>query len=218
MYYCCKSCSSFFIFLLKGICKLNCFRTPFSCCAFLSFFVTIIPFCFAIASINQENSFKNCDDPPIALHLTIQGICNLINFIFCCYLAHKYSVHNEEKNEENSMFNQTVKLLCLDVFFCLYVFFIIFVIVWTVFGFIWLENLDSNSLCHKFNESLIQMDFATNIVMIVFLFSGFISLCCFGWVAILSSANDLCSAHFKFLFKTLSCDCCKNEEREEFIN
>lgn len=180
-----KCCDS--LFKIGGITCINIkklFETPFSCCTFLSFFLTIIPFILAIVGITKSSAFINCNDPPIAIHLIIEGTCNFINFVFCVYLVFRYRAkykNNEQKNEadrdvdktETNILERTKNLILYDFCFCFYAIFIIFSSIWTAIGFIWFEKVEENSFCYKNNEFTVKMDLLNIVVMIIFIIIGF---------------------------------------------
>lgn len=188
------------------------FATPFSGCAFLSFFITTIPFILAIIGIAQEDAFKNCDDPPIAIHLVIEGVCNLGNFIFCLYLAFKYGAqyNNKEKNNqisadrnidktETNILERTKNLILYDFGVCFYIFFICFSFIWTIIGFVWLGKVEKTSHCYENNAFTIKMDMLNTIIMIIFIITGLFLFCC----TLLVSACDEGSCQIYDL-----CRCC----------
>ena len=74
----CEKCSA---------CIARTFERPFSFCAFLTFFITVLPF---FAAINYFVGAEGECDPNVPLHLLIQGINLLLTFFFVCYLSYKY--------------------------------------------------------------------------------------------------------------------------------
>lgn len=190
---CCGGCCESILKCCGATCDelKKIFNTPFSCCAFVSFFITTIPFILAIIGIARDNAFKNCEDPPIAIHLIIEGICNLGNFIFCLYLAYRYGEkyknhgqnyqdnadRNVDKTETNIL-ERTKNLILYDFGVCFYIFYICFSFIWTIIGFIWLGKVEKGSVCYENNAFTIKIDLLNTIIMIIFIFGGLFLFCC----------------------------------------
>lgn len=199
-----KGCGITFI-NIKKICE-----TPFSCCTFFSFFITIIPFVLAIVGITKRNAFINCDDPPIAIHLIIEGTCNLGNFIFCLYLVSRYGAKykiNGQKNDvdgnvdrtETNILERTKNLILYDSWVCFYMIFIFISLLWTVIGFYWFKKVEESSSCYKNNEFTVKMDLLNIVVMAIFIIAGFFLFC---FILLFSACKEGSCQPYDF------CRCC----------
>mmetsp|Transcript_13548 Transcript_13548/g.25545 ORF Transcript_13548/g.25545 Transcript_13548/m.25545 type:complete len:400 (+) Transcript_13548:819-2018(+) len=172
-------------------CKELCQR-PFCGCTTFNFFVMALPF---VAGVTWgECSMTN-------IHLLIQGILMLINFLICVYLMVKLSKDNPEKKEgPNDTWSKVKHLICYDFVVCSYVFVLIFEFIWNILGHVWLADPGCSS-------SLEAMDYAAIIIMWVWLSLSAMLFCCSVTVAACDDGSCGVDTCLRDCFYCLCCCC-----------
>lgn len=198
---CCSSCGKCCSSCFKECSKI--FDRPFSSCLLLQFIVMFCPFilCWVVAFIE----FNSSCDRPIAIHLIIQGICLLLNFLLIIYLMYKYSTP-QPSLEEKSFTQKLVYLICYDFVICTYIFFLAFEVAWNIVGHYWLadSNCDSSVL-----ESI---DLLGIIINWVYLGLIFLYLLCIGLLHFCEECHcEGCCICFYYL-----CCCCCCFDKPKF--
>ncbi|CAD8141012.1 unnamed protein product [Paramecium pentaurelia] len=217
MYYVCKGCDN----CCRSCCRCceeccgeccdaisNCFSTPFSFCTFITFFVSIIPFIIMIVALIQSSDF-DCQEN-IKTYLIIQGINNLINFLFCLYITFHYGYYGKYQVESKKTFwEQTVDLILYDWFVCIYIFALIFFVIWLIICFSAANNEPEYSPCRQENNGFLMTALTINLIcMIVYLIVGFLI---FIITVILYSCDDgscSCGGCFRCCCLVITCGMC----------
>lgn len=75
----------------------QCFSVPFSFCAFITFFIAVIPFILMIVALVQSSGI-DCEESFLKPALIVQAINNLINFLFSIYLTCHYGYKQSQAN------------------------------------------------------------------------------------------------------------------------
>ncbi|TNV75055.1 hypothetical protein FGO68_gene1707 [Halteria grandinella] len=129
-----------------------------------------------------QNSDVDCQEN-LKVYLIVQGINNLVNFLFCLYITFHYGYYGKFKVEgQKTFWEQTVDLILYDWFVCLYIFALIFFVIWLIISFSALNNevfLQFNqpdtSPCRVNHNGFLITALTINLIcMIVYLVVGFI--------------------------------------------
>ena len=167
----------------------ECFKTPFSLCAFLTFLGVLVPSVVgAFMLLNKEDVGLYCKKP-IGVHLIVMAGCNVLNFFFALYLFCKFRKPYEKPNEgnqgqnmnsstlydapkETNVWQRMNKVLCYDFVTLFYMLILIFEFIWACLGHSWLG--ESGQICADFCPTTVKWDIVVLVIFWVFLGLGLI--------------------------------------------
>lgn len=180
-------------------CKELCQR-PFGGCTVFNFFVMALPFvaCIVVTGVTWGDCMMT------NVHLLIQGLLMLTNFLVCVYVMIKLGRNSDQgkkTDEPTDTWSKTKHLICYDFVICSYIFVLIFEFIWNILGHVWLADPGCSS-------SLEAMDYAALIIMWVWLGLSALLFCCSVTVAACDDGSCGVDTCLKDCFYCLCCCCC----------